>query len=113
MYGCFVVVFETTFQPARAALQPAAGTAHRRGTRARLEGRLETAAGSPLSTSVSETIHHEPRRRLALADAFLQGLSETAEQLSDLEKWCRILSRALIKYLHGRVIRPPPGYLPA
>ena len=34
-------------------------------------------------------------------------------QLSGLEKWRRILSRALIKYLHGRVIRPPPGYLPA
>ena len=53
------------------------------------------------------------RRRLALAVAFLQGLNETVEPLSDLETWCRILSRALIKYLHGRVIRPPPGYLPA
>ena len=50
------------------------------------------------------------RRRLALAVASLQGLNETAEPLSDLETWCRILSRALIKYLHGRVIRPPPGY---
>ena len=53
------------------------------------------------------------RRRLALAVAFLQGLNETAEPLSDLETWCRILSRALTKYLHGRVIRPPPCYLPA
>ncbi len=53
------------------------------------------------------------RRRLALAVVFLQGLNETAEPLSDLETWCRIHSRALIKYLHGRVIRPPPGYLPA
>jgi hypothetical protein len=53
------------------------------------------------------------RRRLASAVAFLASLGETAEQLSDLEKWCRILSRALIKYLKGRVIRPPPGFLPA
>ena len=52
-------------------------------------------------------------RRLALAVTFLQGLNETAEPLSDLETWCRILSRAPTKYLHGRVIRPPPGYLPA
>jgi len=52
------------------------------------------------------------RRRLAQAVAFLSALGETAEQLSDLEKWCRILSRALVKYLKGRVIRPPPGYLP-
>ena len=53
------------------------------------------------------------RRRLAQAVAFLASLGETAEQLSDLEKWCRILSRALIKYLKGQIIRPPPGYLPA
>ncbi len=48
-----------------------------------------------------------------LARCRLLARAETAEQLSDLEKWCRILSRALIKYLHGHVIRPPPGYLPA
>ena len=53
------------------------------------------------------------RRRLALAVAFLWGLNKTSEPLSDLETWCRTLSRALIKYLHGRVIRPSPGYLPA
>jgi hypothetical protein len=53
------------------------------------------------------------RRRLAQVVTFLSGLENTAEQLSYLEKWCRILSRALIKYLNGRVIRPPPGYLPA
>ena len=53
------------------------------------------------------------RRRLARAVAFLSALGKTAEQLSDLEKWCRILSRAPVKYLHGRVLHPPPGYLPA
>ncbi len=53
------------------------------------------------------------RRRTALALAFLQGSSETAEPLSDIEKCRRILSHALIKHLQCRVIRPPPGYLPA
>ncbi len=53
------------------------------------------------------------RRRLAQAVDFLDSLAKTAEQLSDLEKWCRILSRALVKYLHGRILHPPPGYLPA
>ena len=52
------------------------------------------------------------RRRLDQAVAFLASLAENAEQLSDVEKWCRILSRALVKYFRGRVIRPPPGYLP-
>ena len=53
------------------------------------------------------------RRRLAQAVAFLAALDETAEQLTDLEKWYRILSRALVKYLHGRILHPPPGCLPA
>ena len=53
------------------------------------------------------------RRRMALTVAFLQGLNETTKPSGDQETWCRIFSRALIKSLHCRVIRPPPGYLPA
>jgi len=30
-----------------------------------------------------------------------------------IERWCRILSRALIKYLKGRVLEPPGHLLPA
>ena len=67
--------------------------------------------------AVARQVRHGKQTHLLItsshADAFLQGLNETAEPLSDLETWCRILSRALIKYLHGCVIRPPPGYLPA
>jgi hypothetical protein len=33
--------------------------------------------------------------------------------LTAVERWCRILSRALIKYLKGRVLKPPGGLLPA
>lgn len=48
-------------------------------------------------------------RRIA---SFFGGLRQSAEQLSVLERWCRILSRALIKYLKGRVLKPPGGLLP-
>jgi Transposase DDE domain group 1 len=47
-------------------------------------------------------------RRIA---AFFRDLRSTAEQLTSLERWCRILSLALVKYLKGRVLRPPPGLL--
>ena len=44
--------------------------------------------------------------------SFFGGLRQNAEQLSAVERWCRILSRALIKYLKGRVLKPPGGLLP-
>lgn len=39
---------------------------------------------------------------------FFRELRETAEQLTATDRWMRILSRALVKYLHGRQLRPPP-----
>jgi hypothetical protein len=39
--------------------------------------------------------------------AFLHGLRLTAEQLTPTQRWYRILSRALRKYLHGRELQPP------
>jgi hypothetical protein len=39
--------------------------------------------------------------------AFLHGLRLTAEQLPSTERWYRILSRAIRKYLHGRQLKPP------
>ena len=47
-------------------------------------------------------------RRIA---AFFQQLRSTAEQLTAIERWCRILSRALVKYLRGRQLHPPPYLL--
>ena len=44
--------------------------------------------------------------------AFFKTLRQTAEQLTPLQRWCRVLSRALVKYLNGRELRPPP-WLPA
>jgi len=39
--------------------------------------------------------------------AFLHGLRLTAEQLTPTQRWYRILSRAMVKYLHGRQLQPP------
>jgi hypothetical protein len=39
---------------------------------------------------------------------FFKALQQTAEQLTPLQRWYRVLSRALVKYLNGRELRPPP-----
>jgi hypothetical protein len=44
--------------------------------------------------------------------AFLSGLMRTAEQLTPMQRWCRVLSQALVKYLRGRPLHPP-DLLPA
>ncbi len=48
----------------------------------------------------------------SLFTAFFKTLRQTAEQLTALQRWYRVLSRALVKYLNGRDLHPPPG-LPA
>ena len=44
--------------------------------------------------------------------AFFKTLTQTAEQLTAPQRWCRVLSQALVKYLHGRQLQPP-DLLPA
>jgi hypothetical protein len=39
--------------------------------------------------------------------AFFRELWSTAEQLTTPQRWCRILSLALVKYLRGRQLQPP------
>jgi hypothetical protein len=77
-------------------------------------GRQTTHAGRTTVTITS--VHGEHyRARWALtriADFFAQ-LRKTAEQLTAIECWYRILSHALIKYLRGRQLRPPPLLQPA
>lgn len=53
------------------------------------------------------------RRALARLVDFFRSLDKNAEHLTTVERWCRILSRALIKYLHGRNLKPPGHWLPA
>jgi hypothetical protein len=45
---------------------------------------------------------------LSKAAAFLSSLTETAEQLTQLQKWYRILSYTFRKYLKGQLLHPPP-----
>ena len=50
---------------------------------------------------------------LAAVAAFLRGLTSTAEQLTRLQKWRAILSRAFQAFLNGRLLRPPPRLAPS
>ncbi|HKM80889.1 MAG TPA: transposase [Candidatus Acidoferrum sp.] len=51
-------------------------------------------------------------RALAAAAVFLRGLAKSAEQLTRLQKWRAILSRAFQAFLNGRALRAPPRLAP-
>jgi hypothetical protein len=51
----------------------------------------------------AEQIH----RRLAKISRFFKKLQLNAEQLTSIERWYHILSAAFIKYLKGRILKPP------
>ena len=63
-------------------------------------------------TRLTVTSSHGRRDRVVQAlraiAAFFTDLWQTAEQLTLSERWSRILSHALRKYLHGRQLRSPP-----
>jgi hypothetical protein len=52
-------------------------------------------------------------RALAAVAAFLRGLAKNAEQLTRLETWRAILSRAFQAFLNGRFLRAPPRLAPS
>ena len=52
-------------------------------------------------------------KALAAVAEFLRGLAENAEQLTRLQKWRAILSRAFKAFLKGRLLRPPPRLAPS
>ena len=45
--------------------------------------------------------------RLTKLAAFFKALQTNAEQLTSTAKWCHILSLVFVKYLKGRILRPP------
>ena len=51
--------------------------------------------------------HQRARSAFLRIARFFAQLRQTAEQLSDLDRWYRILSYALVKYLKGRQLDPP------
>lgn len=71
-------------------------------------GRLTSHAGQT-AIHVSSTHAKHPWARTALTriGAFLEALRSTAEQLSPIERWYRILSEAMVKYLKERLLDPP------
>ena len=71
-------------------------------------GRLTTHAGrTTLHVSSAHGRHWWTRRALTRIGGFFARLRQTAEQLTPLERWYRILSEALVKYLKGRQLDPP------
>ena len=75
--------------------------------------RATTHAGSTtlfLNSSHAQT--QKIRKKLADLTEFLRKL-QSAPQLTSIERWCRILGRALVKFFEGRDPKPPPNYLPA
>jgi hypothetical protein len=57
--------------------------------------------------------HPGIRQAFSEVAAFLAELRQNAPQLTAVERWCRILARALIPYLYGRTPSPPANILPA
>jgi len=76
--------------------------------------RQTTHAGrTTLTITSTHGQRHRARRALTRIAAFFAQLRETAEQLTDLDRWYRILSQALVKYLKGRQLAPPRRLQPA
>ena len=72
-------------------------------------GRQTNHAGrTTLTISSTHGEHHRAREAFARIAAFFADLRKTAEQLTALERWYRILSQAMKKFLRGRQLRAPP-----
>jgi len=106
--GAGVQLVEHVHAPGRSG--PAPGGDHQQAFVADLTaiGRLTTHAGrTTLRVSSAHGRHWWTRRAFARIGGFFARLRQTAEQLTPLERWYRILSEALVKYLKGRQLDPP------
>ena len=71
-------------------------------------GRQTTDPGqTTFRVSSAHAKHAWARAALTRIGAFLESLRSTAERLTPIERWYRILSEALVKYLKGRQLDPP------
>jgi hypothetical protein len=76
-------------------------------------GRQTRHAGrTTVTITSSHGEHHRARKALTRIARFFAQL-RTAEQLTPLERWYRILSEALKKFLRGRKLVPPRQLQPA
>jgi hypothetical protein len=77
-------------------------------------GRQTRHAGrTTVTITSSHGEHHRARKALTRIAGFFNALRKTAEQLTPLERWYRILSEALKKFLRGRKLIPPRQLSPA
>jgi hypothetical protein len=77
-------------------------------------GRKTSHAGrTTVTITSSHGEHNRARQALTRIASFFAELRKTAEQLTDIERWYRILSQALKKYLRGRILVPPRQLKPA
>jgi len=77
-------------------------------------GRRTSHAGrTTVTITSSHGDHHRARKALTRIAGFFANLRKTAEQLTPLERWYRILSEALKKFLRGRILIPPRQLQPA
>ena len=77
-------------------------------------GRQTSHAGRTTVTITSgHGEHHRARAALSSIAGFFGELRKTAEQLTALERWYRILTQALKKFLRGRKLVPPRQFQPA
>ena len=66
-----------------------------------------------LKISSTHGEQHKARRAYLRIARFLATLHQTAEQLDPVQRWYRILSEALKRYLKGRQLDPPRRLAPA
>jgi len=69
--------------------------------------RTHHAGRTTLHVSSPHGRHGWARQAFTRIGAFFAESRQTAEQLTPLDRWYRILSQALVKYLHGRRLEPP------
>jgi hypothetical protein len=71
-------------------------------------GRRTSHAGrTTVTITSSHGDHQRARKALTRIAGFFATLRKTAEQLTPLERWYRILSEALKTFLRGRILIPP------
>jgi len=75
--------------------------------------RTQHAGQVTLTISSTHGARDKARRAYLRIAGFLAQLRKTAEQLSPLDRWYRILSEALKHFLKGRQLRPPIRLNPA
>src|SRR3954468_20147447 len=70
------------------------------------------AARPPLITASAHGSARKAQAALTRIAAFFAQLRSTAEQWTTEQRWYRILSQALVRYLNGSPLRPPPRLVP-